>query len=901
MFLILLALAVVGLLIWLPIHTLVLAARLRRLGERLARIEAGGSPAIVQPDAGSEPVPLATPATPAETPSHWQPPPRPAAAPLGPTPAPADQNRPLVVSAERFGAALGWLARNWVYVVSAVSLALAAIFLLQYGVEHGLLPPAARVAAAMVLGLALVAAGEWLRRQHGDGARQVTAYLPSTFAGAGIVALFASVIAARQLYGLIGPELAFAGLVAIAALALVLGWLYGPWLAAVGLVGATAAPFLVGGASDVIWWLFPYFALIAATGLGIDAARRWAWVSVLALALGYAGGAMALAGGGAPGWFAAMLGGLALLAVAVPPLRLWPDHAGAMVSDRLWRKSAEWPAFPVRLTAGMLLATCLTLMLLGTDTAAESLLIFSLLAALVLAFALWAKSAPALADLTALPALGFLARLAVEAFGGPLHGEFMAQMIVWREPETSAPVTVTMLLALALAGSLAAAWRSLRATDAPLALIWAAGAVLFAPLAALALELFWAPALVIGANPWALHIMALAALMVWLAVLYARADAQSLRRAALATLSALSLIAFALFILLTETALTVALAALVVVAAALDRRFRLPEMGWYIQAALLVLSWRLLLDPGIDWALTAPLWEVALGFLATCGAMAAAWVLLGGLGRDRVTPLLESAGAGFAAILVDIVIFRWLRDNFAGDAAATHWGVTLLALPWLVTALVALWRLKAGGPLLPFRKALAALTGAMGLAGLLIAALVANPLVSAGFAGDNAVAGPTPFDTLTLAYLVPAALAFAAARAFRNRLPWLRLPLLWGSGVLAALWLGLEIRRFWVGDALWVDRLPQGELISYTVAMVLAAALLLYQSIARGSAGLRRLAMAVVVLTVLKVFLIDAAGLTGLTRVAAFLGLGLALAGTAWLNRWAAAQQRGAAAPDPEA
>jgi uncharacterized membrane protein len=278
MFLILLALAVVGLLIWLPIHTLVLAARLRRLGERLARIEAGGSAAIAQPDAASEPVPLATPVTPAETPSHWQPPPRPAAAPLGPTPAPADQNRPLVVSAERFGAVLGWLARNWVYVVSAVSLALAAIFLLQYGVEHGLLPPAARVAAAMVLGLALVAAGEWLRRQHGDGARQVTAYLPSTFAGAGIVALFASVIAARQLYGLIGPELAFAGLVAIAALALVLGWLYGPWLAAIGLVGATAAPFLVGGASDVIWWLFPYFALIAATrraaGPGF---RRWHW------------------------------------------------------------------------------------------------------------------------------------------------------------------------------------------------------------------------------------------------------------------------------------------------------------------------------------------------------------------------------------------------------------------------------------------------------------------------------------------------------------------------------------------------------------------------------------------------------------------------------------------------
>lgn len=45
--------------------------------------------------------------------------------------------------------------------------------------------------------------------------------------------------------------------------------------------------------------------------------------------------------------------------------------------------------------------------------------------------------------------------------------------------------------------------------------------------------------------------------------------------------------------------------------------------------------------------------------------------------------------------------------------------------------------------------------------------------------------------------------------------------------------------------------------------------------------------MAVIAVTVAKVFLIDASGLTGLTRVFSFLGLGLSLAGLAWLNRWA--------------
>ncbi|MBW6505897.1 MAG: DUF2339 domain-containing protein [Rhodobacteraceae bacterium] len=893
-FLILLALTIVGLLIWLPVYVLILGGRISRLNARIAELEASRLPQVAPTRsnvADSDSAPVAPLAEPEAAPSPWRPAPRPAEAPA-PLAEPGDQNRPLAVSSERFKTAADWLMRNWVYVVSAASLALAAIFLLQYGVEHGLLPPVARVAAAIVMGLGLVASGEWLRRRHGDGKSHSTAYLPSTFSGAGIVALFAVALAARQLYGLIGPEVAFAGLLLVAALALVLGWLYGPWLAAVGLVGAAAAPFLVGGSSEVIWWLFPYFTLIAATGLAIDAGRRWAWVSVLALALGYAGGVMVLAGGGAPGWFAAQLVALVALTLTVPMLRAMPAHDGASVTARLLRRGGDWPTFPTRLVAGALLAASLTLALLGSETAAESLFVFACLAALVLMFAIWAKGAPALADLTAVPALAYLARLATESLGGPLHREFMAQMIVLRAPETTAPVTVTLLLALALAGSFAAAWRSLRVADTAFGIYWAAGAVLFAPLAALGLELFWAPARVTGTSLWATQIMAMAALMVWLAVLYARADATNLRRAALATLSALSLIAFALFVVLTETALTVALAALLVVAAALDRRLRLPEMGWFIQAGLLVLSWRLLVDPGLDWALYAPLWELALGFLAPVAASVAARVLLQSLGRDRVTPLLESAGAGFAAIFVDLVIFRWLRDNFAGDAATTHWGLTLLALPWLVTALVALWRLQVGGPLLAFRKVLALLAGAAGLAGLGAAVLAANPLLSPGVAGDNAVAGPTPLDTLTIAYLIPAALAFAAARGFRTRLPWLHLPLLWASGALAALWLGLEIRRFWVGDTLWRGGLPQGELISYTVAMVLAAAALLYQAIARGSSPLRRLAMAVVVLTVAKVFLLDAAGLTGLTRVASFLGLGLALAGSAWLNRWAATQQR---------
>ncbi|MFD1808307.1 DUF2339 domain-containing protein [Gemmobacter lanyuensis] len=79
----------------------------------------------------------------------------------------------------------------------------------------------------------------------------------------------------------------------------------------------------------------------------------------------------------------------------------------------------------------------------------------------------------------------------------------------------------------------------------------------------------------------------------------------------------------------------------------------------------------------------------------------------------------------------------------------------------------------------------------------------------------------------------------------------------------------------------------QGELYSYTLAMLVTGAAMLWQALARQSALLQRMAMGVIGLTAAKVFLWDAAGLTGLTRVVSFAGLGLSLAGLAWLNRWA--------------
>nr|WP_275982154.1 DUF2339 domain-containing protein [Frigidibacter sp. ROC022] len=803
-----------------------------------------------------------------------------AVGPTGPVPSADElvaQDKAIVFTSDRITDLGNWIRANWVYVISAVSLALAGVYFVLYGIEKGLLPPSARVLAALGLGLALIVLGEWLRRRYSPGG--ATAFLPATFAGAGLVSMFAAVLAARQLYGLIGAEAGLAGLLAVAAGAVLLGWFHGPFLTAFGLIGASVAPFVVGGSSDTPYWLYPWFLVIAATGLAVDAMRRWAWISVLALVLGYGGLLFVLSGVGGPGYFGLSLAVLALLTLVLPEMHLAPQQQGPTITETLLRGGkGAWPGFPVRLAGGAVLASSAGLLLLPAGSVADSQMALFCLTGLGLALILWASRAPGLADLAALPVAAFLLRLALE--GGarlPLARDFADQAIALRLPESAAPWTMILLLGLAVALSLALAWRS--GTEPGRRAFWAAGAALTAPMAAAGLELLWNPRAVTGAYPWALQVMAVAALMAVLAERFARADAGDRRRAAYAVLSCLSLIALALFIVVTKAALTVALAVLLVSAALLDRRFRLPEMGWFIQVGVLVLGWRLLVDPGLGWAVDAPLWEVSLAFLGALAGLAGAWVLLP---EERPAPklLLESGFVSAAALFVNVLLVRWLEGR---PAVQDHWAISLNALPWLIVALVQLWRQSLGGWLRWLRLGLAAVAGLLWAAPMAVAVFLTSPL------SEGRVQGPVVLDTLMLSYLLPGAVLLAGLRLAPWR--WLRWLMAGLGGALAVFYAALEIRRWFQGPVLSHPGVTQGELYAYTVAMMLGAAVLLFRALQTGSPQRRWVAMGLIALTVAKVFLLDAAGLSGLMRVVSFLLLGLALAGVAFLNRWAAARE----------
>ncbi len=818
------------------------------------------------------------------------PPPQPAAAmdpaartttqPVTATPAPAPSGlRP----PSFFDKALGWLQENWFYAVSAISLGLAGIFLVQYGIERGILTPTMRVISSGAFGLTLIAAGEYIRRRWGDGEDSVTAFLPSTLSAAGIVVLYAATIAARSLYGLIGPEVSFAALVAISGVAIVFGWFYGPFLAAAGLIGAAAAPFFVSSGSNNVDPLQFYYALIGTIALTIDAIRRWGWVSILGLVLAYVCGSLMYLAGGAFPPYMGLLVWLPLAAVALPRLQLWPTHPGRTVLEMILNRHKDEPLIPPTwIAAGAALASSagLFVMSFNQEPAIVMLALFAL-TFLALALMLWAHKARGLSDLALIPVAAFLAKVVVEAgTSGQLYRELMTA-VMSAEIDVPVPMTISILLALATAMSVAAAWRSFQGVYPAL---WAAAAALIAPATAVILELFWFPRAAIGDYFWAGHVIALAALMTVLAERFARADGDDKRRAAYAVLSALSLIALALFILLAQAALTVALSVLLVVAATLDKRFNLPEMRWFLMAGVATLGWRLIIDPGLDIYIDrAPLYEVLLAFGSALLGLGAAMVMLPKEGSRDTRAILESAIWAFGGVLATILLYRLVDSLIMGESY--HWSAALFGLMWLGLALAQAYRIKHRAPLRWLRIALGAGYGLLATLAFVATLTVFNPYI--GIFDD--VGGPQPLDTLLVGYALPG-LVFIALALRATWLPkhrWFG----WVGAIFLAVYAFLAIRRFWQGNDMEAFHgFAQPEVYTHTVALLILGGALLYQAIARRSPGLRRIAMIVIGLTVAKVFFIDAGELTGLLRVFSFLALGLVLAGLALLNRWAVQQ-----------
>ncbi len=186
------------------------------------------------------------------------------------------------------------IGTQWSVWVGGFALLVGAVFLLRYTIEAGVFTPAMRMVMAALLGLALLGAGEWLHRGElgklasGKAAALVDgisgrAYIPTLLTAIGVFTLFGTAYTAYALYGFLGPLLTFMLMGAIALGSLALSFRHGGVLAAIGLVGAMCVPLLVQTDVPNIYALYGYVLTVAAVALYVARHRDWGWLNIAAL------------------------------------------------------------------------------------------------------------------------------------------------------------------------------------------------------------------------------------------------------------------------------------------------------------------------------------------------------------------------------------------------------------------------------------------------------------------------------------------------------------------------------------------------------------------------------------------------------------------------------------------
>ncbi len=229
-----------------------------------------------------------------------------------------------------FGELIGGRFLAW---AGGVAMLLGIALFLALAISHGWIGEEGRVLLAGGGSLVLLGGGSWLHARRGRTEAAVATV------GAAVAGLFATLVVASSVYHLLSGLLALAGALAVGVTATVLAirWAGRP-LAGIGLLGALAAPVLVGAPAQ--WPTLAMMLAAAACTMWTAARQRWAWLSLAAVAIC------------APQWAVPMLEGqsagedLAVL-VAFAALGL----AGALASARATGREGEERCAPAALAA----------------------------------------------------------------------------------------------------------------------------------------------------------------------------------------------------------------------------------------------------------------------------------------------------------------------------------------------------------------------------------------------------------------------------------------------------------------------------------------------------------------------------------------------------------------------
>lgn len=273
--------------------------------------------------------------------------------------APPEEHGGEAAHAERQPASFAYFFENLVggrllIWVGGVALVVAAIFLIRYSIEIGLITPEMRMIAAAAFGLLLLGLGEWTRvsKRLADDPR-----ISQALFGAGLAILYATVYGSYFLYGFIGLRAAGVMMLGITAAALALSLRRGIATAALGLVGGFLTPWLVGADEEGALPLLAYIALLDVAVFAIAWRRRWGWLTAVAVLASFAWtGALLFStreDALAAGWFAVGLGIVAGLLRPAGTSLTWVQPVGIAATEATILVAREdvgiwgWLAFAV--------------------------------------------------------------------------------------------------------------------------------------------------------------------------------------------------------------------------------------------------------------------------------------------------------------------------------------------------------------------------------------------------------------------------------------------------------------------------------------------------------------------------------------------------------------------------
>jgi uncharacterized membrane protein len=826
----------------------------RQIGEGAAPAAESAAPIAAPPP------PIAAPPAPAPVveeatlPPPFTPEPTVEAPPSPPAPAwqpPAPQ--PADIGWER---RLGARAFIW---VGAVTLALAAIFLVRYSIEEGWLSPEVRVILAALFGFGLIAAAERVRVSDERVAQAMAA--------AGVAAIYGALFAAVALYDMITRPVAGIAALALTGFAIGVSLRHGILVAALAFVGGFASPAIIGSDVPNTPVLFGYLLAIAAGTLAVIRHRGWwllgwgvlvgaaLWTLVWMLTLPsshLASGPFELH------WVGAFLVAVAGLFVWAPWKRL--DESENPPTDVA---ALVWSALGV--TGVLLLSTIVQ----DEGQQDPAWLALALHGAGVYALGRWTARFQYVAVLAPVLSLATL-------------GLWWASVHVGVEVEGWDDARFAWLTAL-MGGFYAAA---------AFALMWNAGrpgfwAALSVGAALSHFLLAWyTQRNVAPGTPWGLISIAIAVpflvgaerLVRWRTRMAGGTEALGMLVAGVSFF-----IAAAIALELRREWITVAYAVELAAVAAISARLDLHAMRrlcWPLLAVVVVrfvfnpevLRYPLGLTPIVNWML----W----GYGLSIAAFVVGRHFLLVTNDNVLIQAVEAAIALVAFVLATLEVRSLFQRDSMAVFEAGFMERSVYVLVWGAYALVALWLARRRGDAMALSWQLSG--GLAVAAAVIVQAMIANPV------SVQADVGQLPIlNGLLLAYAAPAAMAFVGRRWLdrpddRNA----RIMTEIAGTILAFVYITLEVRHFFDPDFArgweWAEGI---ELYAYSFVWLLFGVGLLAVGFWRVVPALRHAGMALVCIVVAKVFLIDMAGLEGLLRVLSFLGLGAALLGLGYAYR----------------